>query len=37
MNEWVLIGIAVLATVILLGGGGTLWRMARGRRSRSST
>ncbi len=33
MNEWILIGIAIVATFVVLGGGGFLWRLARGRRS----
>ncbi len=33
MNEWILIGLAVVATFIVLGGGGFLLKVARGRRS----
>jgi hypothetical protein len=36
MNEWVLGGIAVVAIVFMLGGGGWLWRTATNRARRSS-
>ena len=36
MNEWMLGGIAVVAIVIMLGGGGWLWRAATNRARRNA-
>ena len=36
MNEWVLGGIAVVAIVFMLGGGGWLWRIATNRARRNA-
>ena len=36
MNEWVLGGIAVVAIVFMLGGGGWIWRVATNRARRNA-
>lgn len=36
MNEWMLGGIAVVAIVFMLGGGGWLWRVATNRARRGA-
>jgi len=36
MNEWMLGGIAVVAIVFMLGGGGWLWRVATNRARRNA-
>ena len=36
MNEWVIVGGAVLGTVVLLGGGGWITAMIRGGKNRDN-